>query len=244
MTEQPSTIHIKAYSADDYEITLVMSGTLADVTKKLVEIRAAGFSAHPSEAAQPEQQAIASVMRHMTDSGNMVIAAYPRWQREGKYGEYKFASIYLDSPEDIAQFEAQSGLKINDIPVSDGEAGVRRKYGKSYPKEVAVKRPFDMKRIPDGVNSDGNPRYRYVYVNTLLVSTGLTQAEVLAFVNRWKIESLSTEDLLRALKVSRFGEYKGTIADADEAVTAYIKANLFDQPAQPKAGAPASVQSH
>jgi len=244
MTEQLS---IKAYSADGYEITLTMSGTLADVTKKLVEIRAAGFSATPSESAQPEQQAIASVMRHMTDSGNMVIAAYPRWQREGKYGEYKFASIYMDSPADIAQFEAQSGLKMDDIPLSDGEAGVRRKYGRVLPKEIAVKRPFDMKRIPDGINSDGNPRYRYEYANKLPVSApaaGLTQAEVLAFVNRWKIESLTTEDLLRALNVTRFGEWKGTVADADAAVTAYIKANLFGDPAQPKAGAPASVQSH
>lgn len=245
--ESSNNIWIRAYSSDGYQVSLTLAvSSVAEAVAKLAEVRAAGFLATQPESADGERQTIASVMRHITDIGTQVIATYPHWKYEGKYGEYKFANIYMDSPEDIAQFEAQSGLKLDEIPVSDGEAGVRRKYGRNNPKEIAVKRPFDMLKIPDGTADDGKPRYRYEYAAKLPVSAptgGLTQAEATAFVNRWKIESLTTDDLLRALKVNRFGEFKGTVEAANEAVTAYIKANLFGDPAQPKAGAPASVQS-
>lgn len=230
-----NNIHIRAYSADGYEITVILAGVLlADVAKKLVEVRAAGYLAERPEAAGNEQKAIASVMRHVTDSGTVVIGAYPHWKNEGKYGEYKFASIYMDSPEDIAQFEAQSGLKLDDIPLSDGEVGVRRKYGKIYPKEIAVKRSFDMLRIPDGLSDDGKPRYRYEYVTKLpvtILSAGWSLEEVRAFVARWKGDDLTEADLIKALNVTRWGEWKKTRAEADEAVTAYIKANLDAEPA-------------
>jgi hypothetical protein len=236
MTDQLSNnIQIRAYSSDGYEITLLMTGTLADVTKKLSDVRAAGFLAFQPEMTGGERQMIASVMRHVTDSGTDVIGAYPPWKYEGKYGEFKFASIYLDSPEDVAQFEAQSGLKLTEIPLSDGEVGVRRKYGKTLPKEIAVKRIFEMIRFPDGTSDDGKPRYRYEYAAPLPVVKRWTEADAKAFARRWEPDNLTTEDLLKALKVSRFGEWPGTVEQANEAVTAYIKAAMDSKPAQPKA---------
>lgn len=240
-----NNIWIRAYSSDGFQVSLTFAvTTAAEAVAKLAEVRAAGFLAAQPESADGERQTIASVMRHVTDKGTQVIATYPNWQYEGKYGEYKFASLYMDSPEDIAQFEAQSGLKLNDIPVSDGEAGVRRKYGKTNPKEVAVKHSFDMLKIPDGTADDGKPRYRYEYATRLPVTVRWSEADAKAFVKRWETDNLTPEDLLKALKVSRLGQWESTRDAADAAVTAYIKANLNTEPATTKAGAAASVQSH
>ena len=240
-----NNIWIRAYSSDGFQVSLTFAVTTAtEAVARLAEVRAAGFLAAQPESADGERQTIASVMRHVSDSGSTVIAAYPAWQYEGKYGEYKFASLYMDSPEDIAQFEAQSGLKLNDIPVSDGLAGVRRKYGKSYPKEVFVKRSFDMISIPDGVYENGKPRYRYEYATKLPVTVRWSESDAKAFVKRWETDNLTPEDLLKALKVSRLGQWESTRDAADAAVTAYIKANLNAEPATTKAGAAASVQSH
>jgi len=230
-----NNIHIRAYSSDGYEITLLVTGTLTDVSHKLNEVRAAGFLAFQPAPVESERQTIASVMRHVTDSGTIVIAAYPAWKYEGKYGEYKFASIYLDSDDDTAQFEAQSGLKLADIPQMDGEAGVRRKYGKVLPKETAVKRTFDMIRMPDGVSDDGKPRYRYDYVARLPIVKRWSPADFAAFVARWKQDNLTEADLCKALKITRGSEWTGTVDEANAAVTVYIKAAMDSKPAQPKA---------
>lgn len=244
MNENSSnTIQIRAYSSDGYEIVICMAGAVvADIAKKLGEVRAAGYLAFQPEPAGEERQAIASVMRHVTDSGTPVLAAYPRWQREGRYGEYKFASIYMDSPDNIHQFEAQSGLKLNDIPLSDGEVGVRRKFGKTYPKEVAVKRAFDMIRIPDGTSDDGKARYRYEYAARLPIPAAdpnaWTADNVSKWAEKWLAKDLTEAQLFKALGItSLYREFKGTVAEADKAVEAFIEISKFDPPARSKAAA-------
>lgn len=250
MNEQTSnSIWIRAYSPDGYQLSLTLTVTsVAEAVSTLAEVRAAGFLPAQPESVNGERETIATVMRHVTGTGKPVIAAYPNWRYEGKFGEYKFASIYLDSPENIAQFEAQSGLKVNDIPLSDGDAGVRRKYGKPNPKEVAVKRSFEMLKIPDGTADDGKPRYRYTYAVMLPVAapqaTGWSQADVQPFIARWEKDDLTVEDLKKALSIkAAWSEWKDTRAAADAAVTAYIKTNLAADPATPKTGA-ARVSSH
>lgn len=242
-----NSIQIRAYSADGYEIVVCMAGAaLVDVAKKLGEVRAAGYLAYPPEGAESEQQTIATVMRHVSELGTPVIAAYPRWQREGKYGEYKFASIYIDKPEDITQFEAQSGLKLDDIPLCDAEAGVRRKYGKVNPKEITVKRKFDMVKVPDGTFDDGKPRYRYDYAVKLApapVDPNAWIAEnVGVWVEKWLAKDLTEAQLFKALGVTdKYREFTGTIATADLAVEAFINLNSFLPPATPKAAIASSA---
>ena len=239
-TTASNSISVKGFSADGYEVLFTFDvKSMAEALAKVTEVRAAGFAAYQPEPVETERQAIMSVMRHLSDSGTPVIAVYPHWKYEGKYGEYKFASIYLDKPEDVAQFEAQSGLKLDELPLSDGEAGVRRRYGsKPNAKEIPVKRSFEMLKILDGTYEDGKPRYRYEYVAKLPITThtSWTPEDVDTFKARWKKDDLTEADLSRALKVSKWGDWKGTLEEANEAVTAYIKEHLFgDKPAQPKA---------
>lgn len=224
-----NTIQIKAYTSDGFEVVFTLpNAAVADAAAKLAQVRAAGYLAYQPEPVESERQPIMSVMHHLGESGSPVIAAYPAWKYEGKYGEYKFASIYLDSPEDIAQFEAQSGLKLDDIPLCDGEAGVRRKYNaKRHPKEILVKRAFDMIKIADGAYDDGKPRYRYDYAARLPLTqpTAWTEEQVKKFVAKWEADGLAQADLTKALKVNRWSEWKGTAAEADAAVETYVKAN-------------------
>ncbi|MBA3948123.1 MAG: hypothetical protein H0X37_26685 [Herpetosiphonaceae bacterium] len=243
-----NSIQIRAFSADGYEIVVCMAGAaLADVAKKLGEVRAAGYLAFAPEVAESEHQAIATVMRHISELGTPVIAAYPHWQYEGKYGEYKFASIYIDKPEDIAQFEAQSGLKLDEIPLCDAEAGVRRKYGKVNPKEITVKRKFDMVKVPDGVFDDGKPRYRYDYAIKLAPAPADPNAwiaeNVGAWVEKWLAKDLTEAQLFKALGITdKYREFKGTIAQADIAVEAFVNVNASLPPATPKAATAAPLR--
>ena len=250
MNEQTSnTIWVRAYTPDGFQLSLTLSVQSVDeAVATVAKVRAAGFLPAQPESVDGEREAIASVMRHATSTGTPVIAAYPNWRYEGKFGEYKFASIYLDSPENIAQFEAQSGLKVNEIPLSDGDAGVRRKYGKPNPKEVAVKRSFDMLKIPDGTTDDGKSRYRYTYAVTLPVAAapaaGWSQTDVQGFIACWEKDELTVDDLKKALNIkAAWSEWKGSRAAADAAVTAYIQANLATEPATTRTGA-TRVSSH
>ena len=231
MNNEPSNnIWIRAFTSDGFQVSLTFAvTTAAEAVAKLAEVREAGFLASQPESQGGERQAIASVMRHLSDKGTPVVAAYPAWKYEWKYGEYKFASLYMDSPEDIVQFEAQSGLKLEDIPLSDGEAGVRRRFGSKNPKEMAVKRSFDMLKIPDGTADDGKPRYRYEYAVKLTPVAHWSPDDVKAFKTRWLSDDLTIADLIKALNVSQWSEWKGTLEQANAAVTAYIKAHLKDE---------------
>ncbi len=224
---QSITFQVKAFSADGYELLFTLtSASLADAASKLNLVRAAGYLPFQPAPVDSERQTIHTVMRHVNENGITVIACYPKWQYEGKYGEYKFASIYLDTPEDSAQFEAQSGLKLADLPICDGEAGVRRKYGKQNPKEITVKTPFDMIKIQDGMYDDDKPRYRYDYVTRVQLAANPTwkPEQVQKFVQQWEADGLSQSDLTKALKVARWSDWKGTVEEAHAAVKTYVAA--------------------
>lgn len=94
-----------------------------------------------------------------------------------------------------------------------------------------------LKDKPKGINEDN---FRG-WLEGLGAPVPWNATEVKSFIAHWEIESLTLADLKKALNVTGgWHEWKGTAAEADAAVTAYIKTHLFGDAAPAGATADAS----
>jgi hypothetical protein len=168
----PNSAWFKVYTPNGFQASVTLTftdaiPTAADVERRLI---AAGYSATlPGLKAGEEKEEIDSVIRRQSAKGATIIDFYPRWGYEGKYGEHKYAHLYLDTPEDFAEFEARTGLKADDLPLYEGETPRRRVYGQRHKCEVPVKRVLEIVRTPDGEHDTGMPKYKYSYFGAVPV---------------------------------------------------------------------------
>lgn len=165
MTDTPNTMHTTVYSPDGFKLNIVLAITaVADITAHLDAIRALGLTPNlPGLEPGQEKEAIMTVVRRASNTGVPIIDFYPHWQYENKFGYLKYGHLYLDTPDDVAEFEAQSGLKLADLPLYEGQQAIQRKHGHATRFEVNVKRTFGIVRTPDGQHDNGMPRYLYSY---------------------------------------------------------------------------------
>ena len=142
--------HMKALVADFLESGLLMSP--------------------PGLEAGEEKELIVVVMRRAKPSDNTpIIDFYPAWGAGGDepFGTYKYIHMYLNTPDDIAAFLSASGFKsLDDIPLYDGRAPLKRTSGKSHAKETTVPTPFYIVRKPgnEKTGSDGKPYRPWEFV--------------------------------------------------------------------------------
>lgn len=143
----------KLYTPDGYQISLTLpAATVAEALAHLHDIRAAGLLAMPPDVAAGEahETIVTCVLReHIDKRGSItpVVDFYPDWR--GDYGQYRFCCVYLDTPEMIADFERQSGLRLDDMPVYESQAPLQRSAARRHKAEVAC-RPFVAVKAPDG----------------------------------------------------------------------------------------------
>lgn len=84
------------------------------------------------------------------------------------YGEFREGYMYMDTAEDIAQFELQSGLKFDQLPVYESQTAIQLAPNVQNRHVVNVKTPFDfVKKQKDEVMANGNPTYEYRYFNEI-----------------------------------------------------------------------------
>lgn len=162
----PNSARIRVYHPRGFQVYIEFAYT--DPASAYTEVEAiadAGWLPSPPDLPPGgEKEKIVTVVRRRKPSdGTPIIDFYPEWQHDGKFGMHKYAHMYLDDAETIAQFEAQSGLKLGEIPLYNGQTALRRNYGKVSEFETAVKTPFDLVKIPDGEHEGGMPKYRYQY---------------------------------------------------------------------------------
>lgn len=55
-----------------------------------------------------------------TKTTTPAIELYPVWNEAGTYGLWRFATHFLNNPEDAEQFEKATGLKLADMPSYQG----------------------------------------------------------------------------------------------------------------------------
>lgn len=154
-TSNCGNIWIRAFTADGFQVSLTLPAqSVADAMAHLDAVRAAGLlTMMPDSIASEESEIITTVMRrtHVNEkSGEVtpVIDMYPDWR--GDFGTYRFAGLYLNTADDIAEFEAQSGLKLADIPLYDGQTPLKRSQRQRHRCETPVKSPFLAFKSPVG----------------------------------------------------------------------------------------------
>lgn len=171
----PNTIHTTGYTADGFRVSLTLdidadAGTVQELLGKLDLVRRAGITPQaPGLEEGAEMEEVVAVMRREKPSdGTPIVDFYPAWNNAGTYGAYKFCSLYLDTPAEIAEFEAQAGLRLTDIPLYDGQQALKRTHGRAHAKEVQLSRPVQMTRKQIGTHPEtGYAKYEYGYYRTM-----------------------------------------------------------------------------
>lgn len=179
MTEA-NTIWTTGYTADGFRVALTLdadadAGTVQALLAKLDLVRAAGITPQaPGLEEGAEMEEVVAVMRREKPSdGTPIVDFYPAWNNAGTFGAYKFCSLYLDTPGEIAEFEAQAGVKLADVPLYDGQAALKRTHGRAHAKEVQLPRPVQMTRKQIGTHPEtGYAKYEYGYYRTVAPTGG------------------------------------------------------------------------
>lgn len=164
---EANTIWMKVWTPAGYSASVTLGfeeGKLPKAEEVERMLLGAGWLSHAPDLAEGQKaEKVVAVMRRVASNGAPVVDFYPEWNEAGTYGINRCGFMYLDKPEDVAEFEAQSGLKLMDIPLYESEAALKRKFGKTHPKQVAVATPFEIIKTPDGQHDNGMPRYIYSY---------------------------------------------------------------------------------
>jgi hypothetical protein len=165
-SENGNTVWVKAWTPAGFSasITLGFEGDIPHADEVERRLQAAGWlMGAPDLDAGQKAETIVTVMRRETPNGAPVVDFYPVWNGNGTFGVNRCGFMYLDTPEQIQQFEAQSGLTLKNIPLYEGQAPLKRTFGKTHKYEVACKTPFDIVKTPDGNHENGMPKYLYDY---------------------------------------------------------------------------------
>lgn len=165
-----NTIRIKGYNAEGYQVEI--EGTdfqlvLADVSR---------YRLKPTPPENPDQSythLIESVIacEHVNKDNTTTIAIdfYRAFYVNPSTNTVNFESpvwrYYLNGEAEIAEFEAQSGLKVAELPVRKNPDGLtvdqfKRQQGKAYKFEIAVPTPFAIiatTHFTGRTKSDGKP---------------------------------------------------------------------------------------
>jgi hypothetical protein len=116
-----------------------------------------GVTAVPLDGESRKEETIITVVRreHIDDNGRVtpVIDMYPAWK--GDYGQFRFTGVYLNTDEDIAQFEAYSGLRLDSIPLYASQVPLQRKAVRAHPMETKCRPFIAHKRVTGEKEIDG-----------------------------------------------------------------------------------------
>lgn len=113
------------------------------------------------DVAGGESETIVTVMRRAKPSdGTPIIDFYTQWKPGGEtaWGTYKYIHTYLNTPAEVNEFLAVSGfMSLEDIPLYDAQAPLKRTEGRKHPKETPAPTPFKVvrKQGKEATGSDG-----------------------------------------------------------------------------------------
>ncbi len=99
--------------------------------------------------------AIAYVIRKQKRGDQTPIIAFYNREWGNKYGH-----LYLNDQMDIDEFEAQSGLKLNDLPLYNGKDYPAKDDDEFNQYAIRVKRDLQFFRTPKGTFDDGKTKYK------------------------------------------------------------------------------------
>jgi len=141
---------LEGYTLDGFKLTLSLPcDTVEQALRHLRTVVESGITPLPQDPDAQETKTITSVVRRVhtnkkTGKKTPVVDLYSSWQ--GDYGQFRFCGVYLNSPEDIAQFEAQSGLNLLNMPLYKSQGPLQRIQISRDDVEIACK-PFTAHKV-------------------------------------------------------------------------------------------------
>lgn len=246
------TVWIQAWSADGFKLGLTLpAATVGDALKHLDDARKAGLMASPPApvaelAADEKADTITTVVRRKKKNKFDKVVPVIDCYFEG--GKYRYITIYLDEPEQVAEFERVSGLKVENMPLYPGKDATQIDPKAPEDYEVRVPTPFIVIKKEDGgvaeMNGVEHKTYRFDRYGTPKVApvvpleapaaptpepvddlTSLATKEgATAFVNYWEGRGLKAADLLQALNIPRLSLFSGNRQAADTQVQKWLDA--------------------
>jgi hypothetical protein len=138
-------IKVEGYSPDGFKVTL--EGNVANfhaAQRFAQDALRAGFTPTAPDIGKRKNEIITTVIRreHIDEKGKVtpVVDLYPSWGVRD-YGQFRFVGMYLNSEEDIRQFESRSGVKLADLPLYNGQNPWKRNQQRPASYEIKCK-PF------------------------------------------------------------------------------------------------------
>jgi hypothetical protein len=138
---------------------------------------AAGMLAAPPTNEGTERELIVTVMRREKSDGTPILDFYPKWGAgtAEPYGTYKFVHKYINSDAEVDAFLNASGFRsLEDIPLYDGQAPLKRNIGRQHAKETRVPTPFYAvrKQGKEKLDSEGKPYHPWELFGYEIASQG------------------------------------------------------------------------
>jgi hypothetical protein len=262
---------IRCFSADGYQMALTLPITsVADALRHLADIRAAGLTATLSVAGGLEsgEQAKSITMAVKRMKKNRTGETRPVMDVYSDGDEFKFVTIYLDTDEQVSEFEQHSGLRVSTMPKYPSTAPLNAGTEETREFEVRVKTPFIVVRKPAPkeviINDQPVRPWDFVRYGTLAVQapqsdakqtppppaqtapdgTGFTPDTARDFVAHWfQTAMLEVGDMLTALDIKAFGEWKQTVADAHARVARWVQAREKAKGSAPTGASPLAANA-
>jgi hypothetical protein len=134
-------IKLEGYSPDGFKVTLEGSVANFHSAQRFAQDAArAGFTPTAPDIGLRKVEVITTVIRrkHVDDQGKVtpVIDMYPSWGVRS-YGQFRFVGLYLNSDDEIKQFEARAGVKLADLPLYTGQNPWKR--NRQFPESHEIK---------------------------------------------------------------------------------------------------------
>jgi hypothetical protein len=138
----PLTGWTRLYHASGAQVTLPITYGVAGIMYAQVDAYiTAGFQVNAPGLEEGEQkQEVVSVSRRESSDGTPIVAFYLAHPKTVK----KFLHAYLNKPEDIAAFEAATGLKLDSIPNWPGERDIDKDNRQAGEYIVQLPRPIHL----------------------------------------------------------------------------------------------------
>jgi hypothetical protein len=132
----------RLYHSSGAQVTLPITYGVAGIMYAQVDAYlSAGFQVNAPGLEEGEQkQEVVSVSRRESSDGTPIVAFYLAHPKTVK----KFLHAYLNKPEDIAAFEAATGLKLDSIPTWPGERDIDKDHKDAGTYIVPLPRPINL----------------------------------------------------------------------------------------------------
>lgn len=151
--QEINSVWFRAYYKG-FQVSLTFGVTSpAQAITAIEDAIASGFLPTAEDVKNGEhKELIDTVVRreHIDKRGQIVpvIDLYPKWQ--GDFGQFRFTSVYLDNEEQVAEFEAQSGLRLDKLPVYESQAPLQRNPARPHRCEITCPTPFEAIKQQNG----------------------------------------------------------------------------------------------